>query len=179
MMMSLRSARTSLAGGAILALTGLALAGCGSSGGTANASAQPPKTSAGKPATVGVTSTSLGNVLVDSKGRTLYLFKQDTGTTSTCTGACAASWPPLIATGTPTSGSGAEASLIGTTKRQDGTSQVTYNGHPVYLFSGDQKAGDTNGQGVNAFGASWFALTSSGSQVSGSSSTSGSGPLGY
>ena len=180
-MMSLRSVRTFLCGGTIVALGGLVLAACGSSGGT-SAAPQPPKTSTGAPATVGVTSTSLGNTLVDAQGRTLYLFQKDSGTTSTCTGACATFWPPLIAPGAPTSGSGANASLIGTTKRQNGTSQVTYNGHPLYLYTGDHNPGDTNGQGVVAFGAGWFALSPSGSQVagSGSSSNSGSGSgLGY
>jgi predicted lipoprotein with Yx(FWY)xxD motif len=175
-MIPLRSARTFLASGAIVALAGLTLAACGSSGGSSSsASAQPPKTSSGTPATVGVTSTSLGNILVDAQGRTLYLFQKDTGTTSTCTGACATFWPPLIAPGAPTTGSGANASLIGTTMRQDGKTQVTYNGHPVYLYSGDHNPGDTNGEGVVAFGASWFALSGSGSQVTGSASNAGSG----
>jgi predicted lipoprotein with Yx(FWY)xxD motif len=179
-MMSFRSARTFLAGGAIVALAGLALAACGSSDDNATASAQAPKTSTGRPATVGVTSTSLGNILVDAQGRTLYLFKKDSGTTSTCTGACATFWPPLTAPGAPTIGSGANASLIGTTQRQDGTSQVTYNDHPVYLYSGDHSAGDTNGEGVVAFGAAWFALSPSGRQVTDSSSNTGGGSgLGY
>lgn len=179
-MKSLRSARTFLAGGAIVALAGLALAACGSSGGASTAAAQPPRTSTGRPATVGVTKTSLGNILVDGQGRTLYLFQKDSGTTSTCTGMCATFWPPLIASGAPTSGSGANAAVVGTTKRQDGTSQVTYNGHPVYLYTGDHNPGDTKGEGVVAFGAAWFALSPSGSPVSGSSSNTGSGNgLGY
>ena len=186
--MSVRSARTFLASGAIIALGVLALAACGSSGGTSTASPQPPTTASPQPpttgtgtaATVRVTSTSLGNTLVDARGRTLYLFQKDSGTTSACTGACATFWPPLIVPGAPTSGSGANASLIGTTKRQDGTSQVTYNGHPLYLYTGDHNPGDTNGQGVVAFGAAWLALSPSGSQVSGSSSNTGSGSgLGY
>ncbi|MDQ1458909.1 MAG: hypothetical protein QOI08_393 [Actinomycetota bacterium] len=181
--MSFRSARTFLAGGAIVALAGLVLAACGSSGGTSSrssASSQPPTTSTGTPATVSVTSTTLGNILVDAQGRTLYLFQKDSGTTSTCTGACANAWPPLIAPGAPTSGSGANASLIGTTKRPDGTSQVTYNGHPVYHFQGDHNPGETNGEGITAFGASWFALSPSGSAVTSPSSNTGSGSgLGY
>jgi predicted lipoprotein with Yx(FWY)xxD motif len=170
-MSSLRFTRILLASAAIVAL-----AACGSSG-SSTASAQSPKTKTGAPATIGVTSTSLGTILVDTHDRTLYLFQKDTGTASTCTGACVASWPPLTAPTTPTSGNGAKASLIGTTKRQDGTSQLTYNGHPVYLFIGDQKPGDTNGQGISAFGARWFALDSGGNQVSGvaSSGTSGTG----
>jgi predicted lipoprotein with Yx(FWY)xxD motif len=179
-MMTLRSARNFLTGGAIVAVAALALAACGSSGGSSTASPQPAKTSMGTPATVGVASTALGNVLVDTQGRTLYLFQKDSGTTSTCTGSCATFWPPLFAPGAPTGGTGANASLIGTTKRQDGKSQVTYNGHPVYLYTGDHKPGNTNGEGVVAFGAGWFALSPSGSQVSVSSTTAGGGNgLGY
>ena len=94
---------------AIVALAGLTLAACGSSGGASTASAQPPKNSSGEPATVGVASTALGNVLVNGKGRTLYLFKKDTGTTSTCTGSCATFWPPVAASTSPTVGRGADA----------------------------------------------------------------------
>ena len=169
-MMTLRSVRTLLVGGAIVAL-----AACGSSSGHSTASPQPPKTSTGAPATVGVTSTSLGNILVDAQAHTLYLFKKDSGTTSTCTGACATSWPPLVAPSAPTSGSGTNAALVGTTERPDGKSQVTYDGHPVYLFTGDESPGDTNGEGVTAFGAEWFAISPSGTEVSGSSPNTGSG----
>jgi predicted lipoprotein with Yx(FWY)xxD motif len=178
--MTLRSAHAVL-GETIFALAVLALAGCGNSG-ASTASPQPPKTRTGTPASVGVANTGLGDILVDTHGRTLYLFKKDSGPTSTCTGACATFWPPLIAgaPGVPTSGTGANASLIGTTKRQDGTAQVTYNGHPVYLYGGDHSPGDTNGQGVVAFGAGWFALSPSGNQVSGSASNTGStSGLGY
>jgi predicted lipoprotein with Yx(FWY)xxD motif len=168
-----------LGGGALAALVALA-AGCGGGGATAATSA-PPKTASGQAATVGVAKTGLGQVLVNSQGRTLYLFKADQGTKSACTGACAAAWPPVQAQGKPTVGSGVNASLVGTAKRPEGTMQVTYNGHPLYLFAQDTKAGETNGQGVSAFGASWFALSSSGNQVSGTSSSSGgsSGGLGY
>jgi predicted lipoprotein with Yx(FWY)xxD motif len=170
---------TFLAGAAVIPLTALAV-GCGGSG-NSTAATTPPKTASGQAATVGVANSSLGNVLVDSQGHTLYLFKKDTGTKSTCTGACAAAWPPLRASGKPTVGTGANASLVGTTKRSDGKPQVTYNGHPVYTFTQDTKAGETNGQGVTAFGASWFALSSAGNQVSGqpSSSTGGGGGGGY
>jgi predicted lipoprotein with Yx(FWY)xxD motif len=161
-------------------LIALTVAACGSSGGRASASPTPPTTSTGQPATVGVANTTLGPILVNSQGRTLYLFQKDTGTTSTCTGACAAAWPPLRATGQPVAGKGINSALIATTPRSDGTPQVTYNGHPVYLFIMDQKPGDTNGEGVNAFGASWFALSSGGNLVtppatSGSTSSGGGG----
>jgi predicted lipoprotein with Yx(FWY)xxD motif len=165
-----RRSITFLASTAGLPLIALTAAACSSGGGGASASPTPPKTTTAQPATVGVAKTGLGQVLVDSQGRTLYLFQKDSGTTSACTGACATAWPPLRASGQPTAGSGANASLLGTTPRADGNPQVTYNGHPLYTFSGDQKAGDTNGQGVNAFGASWFALTSAGNQVAGQAS---------
>jgi predicted lipoprotein with Yx(FWY)xxD motif len=170
---------TLLAGGALLALTALGVAGCGS-GGSANAASQAPKsaganTAAGHGATLRVATTGLGKVLVDSRGHTLYLFKKDSGTTSACSGACATAWPPLRAGGTTTVGGGAKASLVGTTKRSDGTSQVTYNRHPLYTFIKDTKAGQTNGEGLTAFGAGWFAVSAAGKQVSSRPSKSASG----
>jgi len=165
---------------AALPITALALAGCGSSGSNASASTPaPPTASNGQAATVGVENTNLGDVLVDAQGRTLYLFQKDTGTTSQCTGSCATFWPPDTVTGAATAGSGADAALLATTMRSDGKTQVTYHGHPVYLYSGDHKAGDTTGQGVNAFGASWFALNSAGDAVTSSSSSGSSGGSGY
>jgi predicted lipoprotein with Yx(FWY)xxD motif len=163
---------------ALLAATG---AGCGGGGATA-ASSTPPKTASGQAATLGTSNTSIGKVLVNSQGHTLYLFKADQGTKSACVGPCAGAWPPLLVTGKPTVGSGIDTSLVGTTARPEGTTQLTYNGHPLYLFAQDQKAGETNGQGVSAFGAAWFALNSSGNQASGqpsSSGTGGGGGLGY
>ena len=133
------------------------------------------ETSSGAPATVGVGNSSLGSILVNSTGRTLYLFKADVGTKSACTGACAAAWPPLLATGKPTAGAGVTGSKLGTSTRSGGKQQVTYNGHPLYLFVQDKKPGQTTGQGVTAFGAPWFALTPAGNQASGSASSSGGG----
>jgi predicted lipoprotein with Yx(FWY)xxD motif len=169
---------TFIASAAAVLLASLAFAGCGS-GGSSTAQAA-PKTASGQSATVGVANTGLGNVLVNSAGMTLYMFAKDTGTQSTCTGACAQNWPPLLENGKPTAGSGASASMLGTTTRSDGGSQVTYNGHPLYLFAGDNAPGDTNGQGLTAFGGSWFALSAAGNQVSGQASNSGGGGgLGY
>jgi len=145
--------------GAIL-LAVVALAGCGG-----NASQALPTTSDGSPATVGVASTGLGDVLVDRQGRTLYLFARDSGTTSACVGACAVNWPPLRVHGTPLVGSGAKPSDVGTTARRDGKRQLAYNGHPLYTFVSDNKPGDTNGEGVNAFGGSWFAVSPAGAKV--------------
>jgi predicted lipoprotein with Yx(FWY)xxD motif len=164
-----------LVGGVTVGLLALVLAaGCGSS-----ASAQAPKAANGKAATVGVASTNLGDVLVNSAGRTLYLFQKDTGTQSACTSACAAAWPPLLDKGKATVGSGADASKLGTTTRSDGTVQVTYNGHPLYLYVGDTKAGDTTGQGSTGFGAPWYALSPTGSAVTAQGSNGGGGASGY
>jgi predicted lipoprotein with Yx(FWY)xxD motif len=122
---------------------------------------------------VSVANSGLGKILVNSQGLTLYLFQADTGTTSSCLGACAAAWPPLRATGQPTAGNGANASLLGTTPRSDGNPQVTYNGHPLYLFVQDKKAGDTTGQGLTAFGGGWFVLSPAGTQIAAPASSSG------
>jgi predicted lipoprotein with Yx(FWY)xxD motif len=154
----------------------LTLAACGSSSTTATASNTPPTTPGGTPATVGVANTgSLGKVLVDGRGRTLYLFQKDSGTRSACTGACAAAWPPLRASHKPVVGSGASASMATTAPRSDGSPQVAYNGHPLYRFSGDENPGDTNGQGVTAFGGAWYAVSPAGEMVSGSGTGSSSG----
>ena len=169
-----RTPLTLLASAAVIPLTALALASCGGGGNDATAASPPPKTASGKSATLGVASTSLGKILVDSQGRTLYLFQGDTGTKSNCSGACATNWPPLTSA-KPTVGKGASASMIGTTKRSDGTAQVTYNGHPLYTFAGDSSPGDTSGQGVNAFGALWYAVSPAGQQVTASASNNSGG----
>jgi predicted lipoprotein with Yx(FWY)xxD motif len=174
--MSLKRSITFLAGGAVLLLATLAVAGCGGGGGgNSSSSSGPPKTASGGTATVGVSNAGLGTILVNSSGRTLYLFTRDSGTMSECAGACAVNWPPLRASGKPTIGSGAQASLISTSTRSDGAKQVTYNGHPLYLFKGDKSPGDTNGQGLNAFGGYWYALSAAGDQVSSQPSSSGGG----
>ncbi|MER6414937.1 COG4315 family predicted lipoprotein [Streptomyces humidus] len=107
----------------------------------------------------------LGTILVSGTGRTLYLFEADKSTTSTCNGACAAAWPPLLTSGSPSTGGSAQSKLLGTSKRSDGKTQVTYNGHPLYLYAGDSKAGDTNGQALNQFGAEWYVLDAGGNKV--------------
>jgi predicted lipoprotein with Yx(FWY)xxD motif len=156
---------TFLAGAMAIPLVALTVAACG--GGGSAATAATPKTSSGASAIVGVSKSSLGSILVNSNGRTLYLFKADVGTQSACTDACVTKWPPLLASGKPTAGTGLAASKLATITRSDGTRQITYNGHPLYLFVKDQKPGDVKGQGVSAFGAAWFALSPSGDQISG------------
>ena len=116
-------------------------------------------------AKVAVAKLPLGRILVDSKGITLYDFVQDKGTASTCYGACAALWPPLLTTGKPIAGPGVRASLLGTTKRKDGKLEVTYAGHPLYYFVTDRKRGQTTGQGINQFGAPWWVLSPAGKEI--------------
>jgi predicted lipoprotein with Yx(FWY)xxD motif len=164
-----------LAGLAAVLLVALAVAGCGGDDSGDASAATPPKTPSGKTATLGVTNTNLGDVLVNSRGLTLYLFKKDTGTNSTCFGECASVWPPQRASGKPTVGTGIDASKVGTTPRSDGKPQLTYDGHPLYLYDGDRKPGDTNGEGLNTLGAAWFALSPAGEQVSGRPSGGGGG----
>jgi predicted lipoprotein with Yx(FWY)xxD motif len=157
---------TVLASAAAIPLTALAVAACGG-GGAATAAAPPAsKTTPTKTATVRVAKSRLGRILVDSTGRTLYLFKRDSGTSSACSGACAIAWPPLRTGATPAVAGGANAALVGTIRRSDGARQVTYHGHPLYLFVKDKKPGDVNGQGLTAFGAAWFAVSPAGNQIS-------------
>jgi predicted lipoprotein with Yx(FWY)xxD motif len=117
----------------------------------------------------------LGKILVDSAGHTVYLFNKDTGSKSMCSGGCTAEWPPVTTSGKPSGGTGVTASKLGTAARSDGSKQVTYNGHPLYTFVGDSKAGDTAGQGLNDFGASWWAVSPAGNEVTGAGSGSSSG----
>jgi predicted lipoprotein with Yx(FWY)xxD motif len=112
--------------------------------------------------------------LTDGAGRALYLFEPDTETTSNCNGACATNWPPLISNGKVTAGSAVNASAITTITRSGGARQVTYNGHPLYYFLADKAAGDTKGQGINAFGGLWRLLTPAGQAITGSSTGSSS-----
>ncbi len=143
----------------------VAIGACGSGNQTATPVA--PKTASGQLATVGLESDgTLGKILVDSRGRTLYLFKRDASGKSACDSACAAAWPPLRADGKPVAGRGLTPARLGTTPRSDGRRQIAYNGHPLYRYTGDHKLGDTNGQGVNAFGAPWFTVSGAGEVVS-------------
>lgn len=121
-------------------------------------------TTAAPPATIQLAQTGLGSVIVDPRGMTLYLFKPDANGTSACYGPCATNWPPLLANGKLHAGAGLQSSLIGTTQRTDGTTQVTYAGHPLYFFAKDTKPGDTIGQGVQSI---WYVLSASGAQIGG------------
>jgi predicted lipoprotein with Yx(FWY)xxD motif len=121
-------------------------------------------------ATVKTASTNDGTVLVDQHGKSLYMFGKDSHGKSSCSGACAQNWPPLLTTSDPKAGSGVSAAKLSTVKRSDGKTQVTYHGHPLYGFIADQAAGDVNGQGINAFGGLWSLLMGSGAKVTGTGS---------
>jgi predicted lipoprotein with Yx(FWY)xxD motif len=158
-----------------LAVAGaLVLAACGgSSTSSSSGSGSTPSYGAAKPSTstttgaasVGTKTSSLGTFLVDSKGRALYLWDADHGSKSTCSGACAQAWPPLTTSGTPKAGGKVKASLLGTTTRADGTSEVTYAGHPLYYFEGDSAPGQTTGQGSDGFGAPWWVVSPAGNAI--------------
>ena len=118
------------------------------------------------PATIAVAANpKLGQILVDGTGRTVYLFVADQGTTSVCYTDCAAAWPPVLTHGAPQAGAGANASLLGTTTRKDGSTEVTYAGHPLYYFIADKSAGDTTGQKLNNFGGPWYVVSPSGMEI--------------
>ncbi|WP_328540297.1 cupredoxin domain-containing protein [Streptomyces sp. NBC_00344] len=173
--MKTRCARTAAAVG--LAVTAAAAGGCSQA--TSGTHAQAPVASSAASAeplaaassatmpskimTVGAD--GLGKIIVDGKGRTLYLFSGDRSAKPTCTGTCAKAWPPAKVEARPTAGKGAKSSLLGTTTRSDGSKQATYHHHPLYYFSKDKKAGDTGGQAVKAFHGQWFVLDPAGNKI--------------
>jgi predicted lipoprotein with Yx(FWY)xxD motif len=173
---------------ATVGISALALASCGGSSSTSSASSSSgakPASSGGAPM-VSTAKTSVGTVVVNGSGRTLYLFEKDTGRKSTCNGTCAANWPPFVTSSTPKTAGGVRSSALSLVKRSDGRRQVTLDGHPLYFFKGDQSPGQLNGQGLDAFGAKWFTLSSAGKTItaapsssSGSGSSSGGGYGGY
>ncbi|MFF2361242.1 hypothetical protein ACFVU0_00755 [Streptomyces sp. NPDC058122] len=165
------------AAGTALFLTGATAAYAdGSSHGEARSvQAARSAVSASSSATVSATSGPLGKILVNSKGHTLYLFQSDKTDKSTCNGDCAKAWPPLKAHGKPTAGTGVNSKLLSTITRSDGSKQVTYKGHPLYTFIDDTKAGQTNGQGLDAFGAKWYVLGTDGKEITKTPPSSPSG----
>jgi predicted lipoprotein with Yx(FWY)xxD motif len=121
------------------------------------------------------TTTKYGKVLVDAKGRTLYMLTADKHGKSSCDGQCASFWPPMIASSSHVTSTGLKASLLRTTMRTDGRLQVSYNGHPLYRFAKDTKAGQTNGQGLNAFGGMWWVLSPAGTPIKQAAAPAGGG----
>ena len=112
-----------------------------------------------------------GTILTDGSGRAVYLWAKDSGGMSSCTGACAGAWPPVTASGTVTASGGAKSSDLGTITRSDGTKQVTYDGHPLYYYVGDSGPGMSSGQGSDQFGAKWWLVAPTGSDVTASVSS--------
>lgn len=137
---------------------------CGSTTTAAPPASSP--SSADAPTSIAVaTNAKLGQILVDGNGRTVYLFVPDQGTTSVCYGNCAGAWPPVLTHGAPLAGTGATASLLGTTTRKDGSTEVTYAGHPLYYFIADKAPGDVTGQKLNNFGGPWYVVSPAGAQI--------------
>lgn len=145
----------------------LGLAACGGDGGGSS--------SARDSSTIKIESSSLGDILVDGNGHTLYLYTPDgeNATSSKCDATCLKAWPALK--GEPKAGDGVDASLIGTTTG-DSAPQATYAGHPLYYYAQDNSAGDVNGQGV---GSIWYVLDSKGSSVTKAAPSGGTGGGGY
>jgi predicted lipoprotein with Yx(FWY)xxD motif len=147
-----------------LAALAVIAAGCGGSYSSGH-SAGGGGASSARAATVSTRHTSLGSVLVDGHGRTLYLFEKDKPTASSCSGACASIWPPLTTVAKTVPGGGLSAAKLGSVRRADGKTEVTYAGHPLYTYAGDAKPGQTRGQGIDQFGAEWYVLAPSGRKI--------------
>ena len=162
---------------AVLVFASLLLVACGSSSnGSSSTTGQNSNPNAGAaggttpsapsgPAVVMTKTGSAGTYLTDGSGKSLYLFVADTGGKSVCNGACAAAWPPLTTSGKPTAGSGATGSMLTTFTRSDGSTQVVYNGHPLYYYAADTAAGQTTGQGLNQFGGLWWLVSPAGAAI--------------
>ncbi|WP_326829004.1 hypothetical protein OIE13_29535 [Streptosporangium sp. NBC_01810] len=131
---------------------------------TPSTSSSPPTSPAAR-AEVRLGKTKIGEVLVGEEDHTLYLFEKDKDGKSSCSGPCAQAWPPYVTEGKPKAGKGVKEKLLGTTKRDDGTTQVTYNRHPLYYFIKDTMAGETNGQDIEGFGADWYAVDADGKKA--------------
>ena len=160
-----------------VALTGVALilAACGgssSSSTTSSAASASPSGSASNAAgtAVGTAKGSLGTYLTGGSGRALYIWVADTKNKSSCSGACAAAWPPLTTNAAPSASGGTVAAELGTITRSDGSKQVTYLGRPLYYYAGDSGPGMTSGNGSDQFGAKWWLISPSGGQVGASTS---------
>lgn len=151
--------------GVPLAAAALALSACGGYGSAGTATNTSSSTMSAS--TVKVTRGNEGSFLVDGSGHSLYVFAKDKGAMSTCSGPCATFWPPATSSGTPKAGGGVRAAGFGTTRRSDGTTQITYHHHPLYYFSQDNAAGDTNGQGKVEFGGRWNLVTPAGAALTG------------
>jgi predicted lipoprotein with Yx(FWY)xxD motif len=177
-----RSSRSRLGALSSVGALCLLIAGCGSASSTSNSqparaatttevataaptAARTPVPSSRRGATVKAGRTRYGLVLLDGRGRALYLFTSDRSPRSRCYGACAGNWPPFLTRGNPVPGTAAQASLLGTARRNDGSTQVTYRGHPLYYYVGDRHPGEVLCQDVEEFGGRWYVVTPHGSAV--------------
>jgi predicted lipoprotein with Yx(FWY)xxD motif len=173
------------------AVAALAAACGGGSGSSTSAATQPSSAAsaaspAGAAVTVSTHTGAYGTYLSDGSGKSLYMFEPDKNGTSTCYGQCAKFWPPLTSSSAAQAGSGLQQSMLGTTKRTDGTTQITYAGHPLYYFAEDTSAGDTKGEGLNLSGGEWYLLSTKGTSIESKpsapaqdSNSGGSGGGGY
>jgi predicted lipoprotein with Yx(FWY)xxD motif len=188
-MSTLRTMKLRATGIAAVVTCALVLAACGSasSSSTSSTAAATPAAAATTSSTTSTTSTAAAaggitigtskahgqTYLTGASGRSIYLWVADKGDMSSCSGACAQAWPPVTTTAKPAAGSGVTAADLGTTKRSDGSEQVTYKGHPLYYFVADKTAGSTAGQGSDSFGAKWWLVAPSGSAITSGGSSSG------
>ena len=148
--------------GVAAAALALTVAGCSNGSGGSSGAAPAAPTPTASSATVSAQPTSLGMIIVNSQGRTVYDFAADTTSASTCTGACATAWPPVPAPATLPASLPGVTGKLGTTSGAGGVRQLTIAGHPVYTFSGDSAAGQTKGQGLTAFGGLWTVVSPAG-----------------
>jgi predicted lipoprotein with Yx(FWY)xxD motif len=178
---AMRAPSTAIKATVFLGIAALLVAGCASKQSSSSAATPSAPAASAAPAagasaagptaqaTVATKTGPLGAYLTDASGNTLYLYTPDTSPTSTCYGQCIANWPALLTNGAPQAGTGATATLLGTSPRTDGSSQVTYKGHPLYYFKGDKAAGDTSGQGK---AGTWFLVSPAGTQIGAAAASS-------
>lgn len=151
---------------AVAAVVAIMVTGCGSSTSSPkSATAAASSSSSGSGPVIKTRTTSLGTFLVDGQGRSLYLFEADKRNTSNCPSGCLSIWPAFSEKGKPSVSGGVSAAKLGSAKAADGSTLVTYNGHPLYYYAGDQNPGDTAGEGMNQFGAKWYVVKPSGSNI--------------
>ena len=171
--MGYSTAKTKVRAAAAIVFAGALLVACGSSStktststtGPYGGTASTPSVAATGAAVVMTKTGTHGTYLTDASGKSLYLFAADTGGTSVCNGSCAAIWPPLTTTGNPSASAGVTGSMLTTFKRQDGSTQVVYNGHPLYYYTRRHQSRGSNGQGLNLNGGLWWLVSPAGAAI--------------
>lgn len=172
--------------GAALGVALLAAVACSSASSTTSSvaagstsSTAPASASAAAETVITTHTGSAGEFLTDKAGRAVYLWEGDKKDKSNCSGGCTSVWPPVLATGTLTAAGAAHGSDLSTITRSGGSKQVTYDGHPLYYFSGDSAPGQTNGEGINGFGAKWWLVAPAGTAITSSGTASAPAGNGY